>query len=152
VLMENLMHHGVCQPNHHLAMDSSYTDFLTTHPPTVAKAADPLEADNWLRIIDAKFGLLHYTEFQKTLYEAQQLCGSASARWAHFTATFYGGHQVPWAEFHKAFRGHHIPMGLMDRKLQEFLHMQQGSGSVYEYSKRFNHLSQYAPTTPTPMR
>jgi hypothetical protein len=28
-------------------------------------------------------------------------------------------------------------------KLQEFLHLQQGSGSVYEYSKRFNHSSQY---------
>jgi hypothetical protein len=31
----------------------------------------------------------------------------------------------------------------MAHKLQEFLHLQQGSGSVYEYSKRFNHLSQY---------
>jgi hypothetical protein len=34
-------------------------------------------------------------------------------------------------------------MGLMARKLQEFLHLQQGSGSVYEYIKRFNYLSQY---------
>jgi hypothetical protein len=50
---------------------------------------------------------------------------------------------VPWAEFCQAFRGDHILTGLMAHKLQEFLHMQQGSGSVYEYSKRFNHLSQY---------
>jgi hypothetical protein len=48
-------------------MDSSYTDFLAMHPPTFIEAADPLEADNWLRIIDSKFGLLHCTEFQKTL-------------------------------------------------------------------------------------
>jgi hypothetical protein len=27
-------------------------------------------------------------------------------------------------------------------KLQEFQHLQQGLGSVYEYSNRFNHLSQ----------
>jgi hypothetical protein len=32
----------------------------------------------------------------------------------------------------------------MAHKLQEFLHLQQGSGSVYKYSKRFNHLSQYS--------
>jgi hypothetical protein len=32
---------------------------------------------------------------------------------------------------------------MMARKLQEFLHLQQGSSSVYEYSKKFNHLSQY---------
>jgi hypothetical protein len=50
---------------------------------------------------------------------------------------------VPWAKFHTAFSGHHIPTGLMARKLQEFLHLQQGLNSVYEYSKKFNHLSQY---------
>jgi hypothetical protein len=50
---------------------------------------------------------------------------------------------VPWAEFRTAFRGHHIPAGLMAHKLQEFLHLQQGSSSMYEYSKKFNHLSQY---------
>jgi hypothetical protein len=46
VLMDNLMHHGVHQPHHQMMMDSSYTDFLVTHPRTFAKAADPLEADN----------------------------------------------------------------------------------------------------------
>jgi hypothetical protein len=50
---------------------------------------------------------------------------------------------VPWAEFCTAFHGNHIPVGLMARKLQEFLHLQQGSSSVYEYRKKFNHLSQY---------
>jgi hypothetical protein len=50
---------------------------------------------------------------------------------------------VSWAEFRTAFCGHHIPVGLMAQKLQEFLHLQQGLSSVYEYSKKFNHLSQY---------
>jgi hypothetical protein len=31
----------------------------------------------------------------------------------------------------------------MARKLQEFLHLEQGLDNVYEYGKRFNHLSQY---------
>jgi hypothetical protein len=64
-----------------------------------------------------------------------------SALWANFTATIQDGHQVPWAEFRIAFHGHHIPAGLMARRLQEFLNLQQGSSSVYEYSKKFNHLS-----------
>jgi hypothetical protein len=50
---------------------------------------------------------------------------------------------VSWAKFRTTFRGHHIPMGLMAHKLQEFLHLQQGSSSVYKYSRKFNHLSQY---------
>jgi hypothetical protein len=31
-------------------------------------AIEPLEADSWLRTIESKFGLLHCTEYQKTLY------------------------------------------------------------------------------------
>jgi predicted PolB exonuclease-like 3'-5' exonuclease len=30
-------------------------------------------------------------------------------------------HVVEWGEFKAAFRGHHIPAGIMDRKLNEFL-------------------------------
>jgi hypothetical protein len=54
---------------------------------------------------------------------AQQLRGPASAWWANFTTTIQDGHQVPWTKFRMAFRGHHIPAGLMACKLQEFLHL-----------------------------
>jgi hypothetical protein len=56
-----------------------YLDFLVTHPPLFFGATDPLEADNWLRTTKSKFGLLHCIEYQKTLYAAQQLRGSAGA-------------------------------------------------------------------------
>jgi hypothetical protein len=106
----------VHQSHHQPVLDSSYTDFLAMHPLMFAEAADALEADNWLRIIESMFGLLHCTESQKTLYMAQQLRGSASAWWANFTATLQDGHQVSWAEFREAFHGHHIPSGLMPHK------------------------------------
>jgi hypothetical protein len=57
------------QPRHQ-ERDSSYSDFLATHPPVFADAIDPLEADSWLRTTESKFGLLHCTEYQKTLYAA----------------------------------------------------------------------------------
>jgi hypothetical protein len=117
VLTENLVQREVRPPHRQLGVETSYTNFLVTHPPIFAKAIDPVEADNWLRIIKSKFGLLHCTEIQKTLFMAQQLCGPASAWWANFTTTIQDGHQVPWAEFRMAFRGYHIPMGLMAHKL-----------------------------------
>jgi hypothetical protein len=58
------------QPRHQ-ERDSSYLDFLATHPPVFANATDPREADSWLRTIESKFGLLHCIEYQKTLYVAQ---------------------------------------------------------------------------------
>jgi hypothetical protein len=44
------------------------------------------------------------------------------------------GHQMTWAEFKQAFKEHHIPKGLMDRKMKELLALKQGSDTVYEYT------------------
>jgi hypothetical protein len=48
---------------------------------------EPLEADHWLRVIESKFGLLHCTEVQKTLFTAQQLWGDTNEWWDNYTAT-----------------------------------------------------------------
>jgi hypothetical protein len=67
-LIENDERHGTeCQQPQHQERDSSYSDFLATHPPVFADATDPLEADSWLCTMESKFGLLHYTEYQKTI-------------------------------------------------------------------------------------
>jgi hypothetical protein len=71
VLMENLVQREVLPPHHQPGVETSYTDFLAMHPPMFAEVTDPLEADNWLCIIESKFGLLHCIEFQKTLFMAQ---------------------------------------------------------------------------------
>jgi hypothetical protein len=39
-------------------------------------------------------------------------------------------HIVEWEEFKATFRGHHIPAGIMDRRLSEFLALTQGSRTV----------------------
>jgi hypothetical protein len=73
-LDENDGHHGVeHQQSRHQDRDSSYLDFLATYPPVRADATDPLEVGSWLRTMESKFRLLHCTEYQKTLYVAQQL-------------------------------------------------------------------------------
>ena len=122
----------------------TYSDFLATHPPTFERAKEPLDADNWLRVTESKFGLLQCTEQQKALFAAHQLLGPASAWWANYQASLVAGHQVTWTEFRAAFRDHFIPDGLMKRKLQEFLGLQQGGRSVISYVETFNHLARYA--------
>jgi hypothetical protein len=64
-----------------------------------------------------------------------------SAWWVTFTATLPDGYQVSWAEFYEAFRRHHIPNDLMDRKQQEFLDLKQRSNTMHEYCKRFIYLA-----------
>jgi hypothetical protein len=43
-------------------------------------------------------------------------------------------HEVMWEEFKTAFRGHHIPAGILDRKLNEFLALTQGTYTVLQYA------------------
>jgi hypothetical protein len=124
-------------------MNMSYSEFLSTHLPLFSGAKGPLEADDWLRATESKFGLLHCTEYQKTLYVAHQLRGSAGAWWASYTAALPADYHVPWGEFHAAFHSYYLSAGTMHRKLAEFLDLHQGNRSVYEYTQEFNNLAQY---------
>jgi hypothetical protein len=61
-LVENDECHGAERQQHwHQERDSSYSDFLVTHPPVFADVTNPLDADSWLCTTESKFGLLHYT-------------------------------------------------------------------------------------------
>jgi hypothetical protein len=76
-LVENDERHGdERQQPQHQERDSLYLE-AATHPLVFADATNPLEADNWLHTTESKFGLLYCSEYQKTLYAAQQLRGSA---------------------------------------------------------------------------
>jgi hypothetical protein len=130
------------QPRHQ-ERDSLKSYFLTTHPLVFADSTDPLEANSWLCTMESKFGLLYYTEYQKTLYVVQQLRGAAGAWWASYIATLPDDHHVPWGEFRTAFRAHHLSAGLLCSKLKEFLDLEQGNRSVFDYMRQFNTLAQY---------
>jgi hypothetical protein len=96
---------------------------LSTQPLMFTKAEDPLDADVWLRVVESKFPLLTEAcpNAAKTRFATQQLCGPARTWWDHFHAMLPADHVVTWEEFKTAFRGHHIPAGILDRKLNEFL-------------------------------
>ncbi|GJN04999.1 hypothetical protein PR202_ga22591 [Eleusine coracana subsp. coracana] len=125
--------------------NSSYSDFLATRPPTFSSTTEPMEAENFLRMLESKFGLLNCTPVQKTLFAAQQLHGAAGAWWANHVASMGTDRQITWGEFKDAFRAHYIPAGLVRRKAREFAALKQGNRSVEEYCEEFNRLALYAP-------
>jgi hypothetical protein len=124
--------------------ETSYLDFSETCPPLFVKAEDPLEADEWIRVIEQKFGLLWCSETQKPLFAAQQLRGPASTWWGNFVAVQPTDHQITWDEFKLDFREHYIPEGVLHMKHEEFMKLKQGGDTVTQYLNKFNHLSQYA--------
>jgi hypothetical protein len=120
--------------------ETSYLDFSETRPPLFVKAEDPLEADELIRVIEQKFGLLRCTETQKPLFAAQQLRGPANTWWGNYVAIQPAGHQVTWDEFKLAFREHYIPEGVLHMKQEEFMKLKQGGDTVTQYLNKFNHF------------
>jgi hypothetical protein len=114
-------------------------------PPTFTKAEEPLDADAWLRAIEDKFSafVLPCSEEHKARFAALQLRGEALMWWEHFKIMQPAGHEVTWTEFKRAFKDHHIPKGLMVRKMKELLALKQGDDIVYQYAQKFNSLCQY---------
>jgi hypothetical protein len=106
LLIQNEARRGAERPQHprYQDMNTSYSKFLATHPPLFSRGKDPFEADDWLRTTESMFSLLHYTEYQKTLYVAQQLKGLAGAWWASYTAALLADH--PWPP---PVSGHYAP-------------------------------------------
>jgi hypothetical protein len=101
-------------------------------PPTFSKA------------IEAKFStfVIPCSEENKANFAALQLRGEALMWWDHFK-TMQQGRAVTWNDFKQAYKSHHIPKGLKDRKMRELLALRQGSDTVYRYAQKFNSLCQY---------
>jgi hypothetical protein len=66
--------------------------------------------DEWIRVMEQKFGLIRCTETQKPLFAAQHLRGPAST---NFVAVQPEGHLVTWIAFKQSFREHYIPDGVL---------------------------------------
>jgi hypothetical protein len=122
-----------------------HRDFMSHHPPTFSHAVDPLDADDWLKVIGKKFDITQCNNREKVLYASGRLEGAASDWWDAFTTAHPNADTITWQEFQANFRAHHIPSGIMKLKKKEFLSLTQGSMSVSEYRDRFTQLSRYAP-------
>jgi hypothetical protein len=71
----------------------------------------------------------------------RQLRSAAGAWWASYITTLLANHYVSWGEFRTTFRTHHLSVGLFHSKLKEFLDLEQGNHSVFDYTRQFNTLA-----------
>jgi hypothetical protein len=65
---------------------TTYAQFIGMKPPTFSKEEDPLEAEAWIKAIEAKFSafVMPCSEENKANFAALQLRGEALMWWDHF--------------------------------------------------------------------
>ena len=122
----------------------SLNDFVKLNPPKFHHSVDPLDADDWLCSISRKILSANVSEADKVTFAAYFLEGPANLWWENFEAMRPAEPVATWADFSAAFRLHHIPEGLMDRKREEFCAFTQGKLTVDAYSREFGNLARYA--------
>ena len=94
--------------------------------------------------MDKKLDIARVQEEDKVAYATHYLEGPANIWWDNLREVVVDNHDISWMEFKASFRKAHIPDSLMKIKQQEFLALTQGSMSITEYVKKFNHLARYA--------
>jgi hypothetical protein len=69
---------------------TTYAQFIGMKPPTFSKAEDPLEAEAWIKAIEAKFSafVMPCSEENKANFAALQLRGEALRWWDYFKTLF----------------------------------------------------------------
>ena len=77
-------------------MNDKLTAFLRTKPPTIADSSNPLDADDWLRVIQRKLEPFECQDRDKVLLAAHQLTGSALAWWENYCAAAKDASTITW--------------------------------------------------------
>ncbi|CAN6234525.1 unnamed protein product [Urochloa humidicola] len=124
---------------------SKHKEFMSHRPPTFSHAADPLQAEDWLKTMNKMLDIAQCNDREKVLYASGRLEGTASNWWDAYVAAHQDAQTITWQKFQNSFRSHHIPAGLMKLKKKEFLDLKQGEMNVSEYRDQFIELSCYAP-------
>jgi len=108
-------------------MNDKLTAFLRTKLPTFVGSNNPLDADDWLRVIQRKLEPFECQDRDKVFLAAHQLTETALAWWENYCAAAEDASTITWKEFVKEFRRYHIPSATMKRKADEFRALQQGT-------------------------
>ena len=118
---------------------------MSHHPPTYSHSVDPLDADDWLKVITKKLDITQCNDCDKVLYASGCLEGFAANWWDAYIAAHADANTITWEEFRNSLREHHVPEGVLKLKQKEFLALKQVNMSVSEYRDKFTQLSRYAP-------
>ena len=98
-------------------------------------AADPLQADDWLRAVERQLDTAQCDDREHVLYAAGQLRGAALDWWESYCPQDREG--FTWMQFRERFRSQHVPAGVMKMKKKEFLTLKQVTNGIRSNPSRF---------------
>uniref|UniRef100_A0A5K1EJ03 Retrotransposon gag domain-containing protein n=1 Tax=Nymphaea colorata TaxID=210225 RepID=A0A5K1EJ03_9MAGN len=131
----------------------SYQQFMAMQPPIFSGGGSHDKAKDWIEEVERIFGLLKVPEEDRVNYGSYLLKGDAKNWWQSTSEIRFAGQgSISWKQFRDSFFSTYFPVYARDKKMQEFLDLQQNQSSLEEYIARYRHLEVYCPTFTLPMR
>jgi hypothetical protein len=130
--------------NHGAGMQDKMSEFMRLKPPTFVGSDNPMEADDWLKVIERKLDTMHGNGRDRVLLATHQLTRIALSWWEAYSGAVENVNTITWEEFVEQFRQYHISDGIMKLKANEFRNLKQGNKTLSEYIFQFTELFRYA--------
>jgi hypothetical protein len=91
-------------------------EFQCTKPPTFSQAMEPMDADDWLKVVEKKLRVVQCSDREKVMLTSHQLSGPAADWWDAYVEAHEEPKSINWPKSRAAFRTHHIPQGVKLKK------------------------------------
>jgi hypothetical protein len=85
-----------------------HREFMSHKPPTFASSPDPMDADDWLKLVEKMLIIAQCSDREKVLYASGHLTDPATDWWDSYTATHNAADTITWVKFSTHFRNYHI--------------------------------------------
>lgn len=120
--------------------------FLKSKPPKFTRIGSLEETKQSIDEIERIFQLLNCSDTEKITLAKYQLEGNAKHWWRASRDTIFPfGTVITWDDFIRAFNGKHFSDYAKDKKITEFVQLEQKEQIVDQYEAKFFELSRYAP-------
>ncbi|CAL8167517.1 unnamed protein product [Prunus armeniaca] len=104
---------------------------------------DPAVAKKWIERMERIMEVMAVPQNRRVTMVTFFLVRNARHWWESVKRRYRDPSTITWQLFRAAFDNQYYPQAYQDLKMEEFLHLEQGTMTVLEYEKKFNELSKY---------
>ncbi|XP_024989168.1 uncharacterized protein LOC112523718 [Cynara cardunculus var. scolymus] len=124
--------------------EGDFKMFLSCKPPTFSGERDIVKAMCWIKKIEYVFNTIRCTEADKVRFAVSVLKSNALFWWeVESLARTYILQTLSWEEFVNRFDEQFCPKVAVRQMEEDFLKLEQGIGTVQEYTKKFIEYSRF---------
>ncbi|KAF3787666.1 hypothetical protein EJ110_NYTH22551 [Nymphaea thermarum] len=124
----------------------SFHHFMSMQPPVFTGDGSLDKAEEWIEEIERIFEVLEVPGGNKVNFGSYMLKGDAKRWWKSTREIQFVDQQtISWRQFRDSFFSTYFPVQARNKKMREFLDLQQNHLSLEEYVAKYRHLKAYCP-------